>query len=357
MFRGCRMLDHEHPSTPRSRAPCERSLPRPSQLLTGRTGLRVTDMFSWGAKESITSSTLSGCYSSRSWIPLLSGILKAELSSSKVPLFRSRLQSWIPEDGNSNQRKDAEIETRVIVPPARVLKISASKSSSIEYQYRTGRNPNARGQAARTHSLRFPWLRSIDKHNGNGFICNPGVGSPAVRDAVKRHFLPTPAGPVISFSELPKSSAGALGGLTSAFNFRASAMSLITQPKLTHGNYGECAGRTATCVMISEDFFGYFLSRKESDWRPKNYQVAPQLSSWMLPVLSLSGHMKSWRRSESSKNDLSYTMSTLSGCYSSARPASPPSGLAGRVTHSALWFVLSSGTQKAGKRTCKSKPA
>jgi hypothetical protein len=64
--------------------------------------------------------------------------------------------------------------------------------------------------------------------------------------------------PVNSSSELPKSSAGASGGLTSAFNFRASATILITQPKLTHGNYGECAGRTATCVMISEVLFGYF---------------------------------------------------------------------------------------------------
>jgi hypothetical protein len=37
------------------------------------------------------------------------------LSSSKVPLFGSRPGGGIPEDGKSNQRKDAEIETHVVM--------------------------------------------------------------------------------------------------------------------------------------------------------------------------------------------------------------------------------------------------
>jgi hypothetical protein len=45
----------------------------------------------------------AGRYFSRSWIPPRSGIRKAELCSSKVPHFGSRLMTGIPEDGKSNQ--------------------------------------------------------------------------------------------------------------------------------------------------------------------------------------------------------------------------------------------------------------
>ena len=41
-------------------------------------------------------------------------------------------------------------------------------------------------------------------------------------------------------TELPKSSKGALGGPTSAFNFRACEIISTVHSILVHGNYGKC---------------------------------------------------------------------------------------------------------------------